>query len=73
MADFNQDIDYDDLLLSALITISPRKLILHLSAKTEIVDTIMKVFQDRVILCKGCTLCSEQLFVPKIGIETYIK
>jgi putative sporulation protein YtxC len=66
LADLNQDIDYDDLLLSALITISPRKVFLHLSAKTEIVDTIMNVFQERVIICKGCPLCSEQASIPKM-------
>jgi putative sporulation protein YtxC len=71
LTDLNQDTDYDDLLLSALITISPRKLILHLSAKTEIVDTIINVFQERVVFCKGCPLCSGPISIPKLGIETY--
>lgn len=71
LTDINQDIDYDDLLLSALITISPRKLILHLSDKTEIVDTITNVFQERVVICKGCPLCSGSISISKLGIETY--
>ncbi|HBE76929.1 MAG TPA: hypothetical protein DDW65_03990 [Firmicutes bacterium] len=70
LTDLNQDVDYDDLLLSALITISPRKLILHLSAKTEIVDTIMNVFQERVVICTGCPLCSQPVSISKSGSET---
>jgi putative sporulation protein YtxC len=73
LTDLNQDIDYDDLLLSALITISPRKLILHLSAKAEIVDTLMNVFQERVVICKGCPLCSQKVSIPSLdmGTKTY--
>jgi putative sporulation protein YtxC len=70
LTDLNQDIDYDDLLLSALITISPRKLVLHLSAKTEIVDTIMNVFQERVVVCTGCPLCSQSVTISKSGGKT---
>ncbi|HBF38929.1 MAG TPA: hypothetical protein DDW50_16625 [Firmicutes bacterium] len=70
LTDLNQDIDYDDLLLSALITISPKRLVLHLSAKAEIVDTLMNVFQDRIIICDGCPLCSQTALVPNLAIET---
>lgn len=70
LGDFNKDVDYDDLLLSALITISPRKLVLHLTAKTEIVETIINVFQERVVLCHGCNFCSGQPQIPKLGFES---
>ncbi len=53
----NSDVEYDDLLLSALITISPRRIVLHALAKIEIMDTIMGVFRERVILCDGCQFC----------------
>ncbi len=53
----NTEVDYEDLLLSALITISPRRIVLHVLTKIEIVDTIISVFQERAILCQGCDLC----------------
>ncbi len=70
LTDLNQDIDYDDLLLSALITMSPRKLVLHLSDRTEIVDTLISVFQERIIICEGCPLCTGSVSVPNLAIET---
>jgi DNA polymerase-3 subunit delta len=39
----------------------------------DMVDTIMNVFQERVIICKGCSLCSEQSTIPKIDFETSTK
>ncbi len=70
LAEFNQDIDYEDLLLSALITISPRILILHVRTRIEIVETIINVFQDRVSICKGCPLCTDQ--ASKAQVKPFI-
>jgi hypothetical protein len=55
------DINYDDLLISTLITISPRKLYLHnLNSfeNKELVKTITNVFSDRINICPGCEMCS---------------
>jgi putative sporulation protein YtxC len=55
------DINYDDLLISTLITISPRKLFLHnlnSFANKELVKTITNVFSDRISICPGCEMCS---------------
>jgi putative sporulation protein YtxC len=55
------DINYDDLLISTLITISPRKIYLHnLNSflNKELVKTITNVFSDRISICPGCELCS---------------
>jgi putative sporulation protein YtxC len=60
IAELNQDVDYEDLLLSALITISPRRIVLHIINKIEIVETILNVFRERVTICKGCELCFEK-------------
>lgn len=57
IAELDQDIDYEDLLLSALITISPRHIVLHIVNKIEIVETIISVFRERVSICQGCDLC----------------
>lgn len=65
LVELNQDVEYDDLLLSALITISPRRIILHVVSPVEIVETIMSVFRERVRICEGCDLCCS-LRKPKV-------
>ncbi len=57
MFGLSHDLGYDDLLLSALITIAPKRVILHAFAKPELVDTIINVFQERIVFCHGCCLC----------------
>jgi putative sporulation protein YtxC len=57
------EINYEDLLISALITIAPREIIFH-TGKTEgpqnTLETIKNIFSDRVTLCRGCELCGER-------------
>ncbi|HBL36529.1 MAG TPA: hypothetical protein DDZ55_06935 [Firmicutes bacterium] len=53
----DEGLKYEDLLLSALITLSPERIILHRSEKTNIVNTILNVFTDRVTFCRDCELC----------------
>lgn len=58
MAD--KDIGYDDLLISSLITLAPKKIIIHFSTnrnKKEIIETIHNVFSNRVEICNGCEFC----------------
>ena len=57
ITELNQEVEYEDLMLSALITISPRTIVLHVVTKTEIVETILSVFRERVKICQGCDLC----------------
>lgn len=51
-------VDYDDLLVSALIAIAPRSIILHCNARYSAVDTIEDIFGHRTRICNGCSLCS---------------
>lgn len=54
------DINYDDLLISSLITIAPKKIIIHMNGvryESEIIDIIKNVFPDSVTICTGCKLC----------------
>lgn len=53
------EISLDDLLVSILITISPRRIILHNAEQlnTEPVKMIRKVFGERIRDCKGCERC----------------
>ncbi|MFZ5642358.1 MAG: putative sporulation protein YtxC [Bacillota bacterium] len=55
------EINYEDLLISALITIAPREIIFHSGKEeslTNTLDTIKNIFSNRVNLCRGCDLCS---------------
>lgn len=54
------EIKYEDLLISSLITIAPTKIYIHHmedAPNQEIMDTIQKVFSDRVVICSGCEIC----------------
>ena len=54
--------NYDDLLLSVLITLAPRKLIVHRPENMQnkdLLDTIVSVFSN-VEFCEYCELCSKK-------------
>ncbi|WP_418790280.1 putative sporulation protein YtxC [Phosphitispora sp. TUW77] len=55
------EINYEDLLISALITIAPSRVILHYKENDisclKATDTIKSVFGDRVKFCDGCEIC----------------
>ncbi|WP_010681034.1 putative sporulation protein YtxC [Acetivibrio cellulolyticus] len=54
------EINYDDLLVSSLITMAPKKVVIH-SAKNfrnkELLETIKNVFWGKAIICPECELC----------------
>lgn len=54
------EINYDDLLVSSLITMAPKKVIVH-GAKNfrnkELLETIKNVFWGKAIICTECELC----------------
>jgi len=64
------DIDNDDMLISALITISPKKIIFHkfndngenTSINTEALEIIKQVFENRVYFCESCKFCDRISF-----------
>ncbi|MGR6835596.1 sporulation protein YtxC [Syntrophomonas erecta] len=54
------EINFDDILISILITIAPRRIILHnvLEIMTSTaVETIKKVFKEKITICNGCERC----------------
>jgi putative sporulation protein YtxC len=54
------EINYDDLLVSSLITLAPRKIILHSTSQfknKELLETIKNVFSGKVGICTGCDIC----------------
>lgn len=55
------DVNYDDLLVSSLITAAPHYIVIHNLSNVknkEIIETIKNVFCDRVKICPGCSLCN---------------
>jgi putative sporulation protein YtxC len=55
------EINYDDLLVSSLITFAPRRVVIHCNGQfrnKELMETIKNVFYGRVIVCQGCDVCS---------------
>lgn len=54
------EMNYDDLLVSSLITFAPKKIVLHCTGQfknKELVETIKNVFAGRVTICQGCETC----------------
>ncbi|MBS4026504.1 MAG: putative sporulation protein YtxC [Clostridia bacterium] len=57
------DINYEDLLISALITIAPKQVLIHFTCEEkggDTVQTIEQVFADRLEKCHGCDWCRAQ-------------
>lgn len=60
----DSEINYEDLLISALITIAPKRITLHYnsdSGQSATLETIKNVFTGRVSECMGCNLCASSL------------
>ncbi|HBC94274.1 MAG TPA: putative sporulation protein YtxC [Pelotomaculum sp.] len=56
------ELNYEDLLISALITLAPRKINIHRADRENhnaTLETIKSVFTDRVSECPGCALCTQ--------------
>ncbi len=53
---FEEEIEYEDLLVSALINVAPVRIVLHFKDRaTE--KTVKKIFGSRVENCPGCKIC----------------
>ncbi|MDN5316019.1 MAG: hypothetical protein PWR08_143 [Thermoanaerobacterium sp.] len=51
----------DDMLISTLIAMAPAKIYIHSAnniKSKEVLDTVEKIFSDRVFICNGCSLCA---------------
>ncbi|MPM21622.1 hypothetical protein SDC9_68066 [bioreactor metagenome] len=56
------EINYEDLLITSLISIAPYNIMLHsrdINSSQNVVATIKNVFEGRVALCEGCHICTE--------------
>lgn len=62
------EVSYEDLLISALITLAPRRVVIHGSVPPVWeggVATIRGVFGDRLRDCPGCALCDMEVSAPR--------
>lgn len=62
--EISTEINYDDLLVSSLITFAPKKIILHGTGRfrnKELIETIKSIFIGRVVICHGCEVCSAKM------------
>ena len=59
------DIEYEDILVSNLITMAPARVVIHqpkdVEARGTYMETIKSVFGGRVQMCPGCPLCSKDM------------
>jgi len=53
----HNELDFEDLLISALITIAPARIVLHACPNHHIQQTILSIFGSRVHTCSGCIIC----------------
>lgn len=64
----SEEINYEDLLISALITIAPQNVMLHFAPGAgralTVVETVKNVFAGRVVVCQGCELCGGEAAAP---------
>lgn len=57
----NPSVNIEDVIISGLITNSPKKIIIHRDyncTNKEILETIKNVFTDRVEMCDNCKMCN---------------
>lgn len=67
--DFSNDtikgeIDKHDMLVSAIITSAPKKIIIHgveNSKSVETIDTLKSIFGENLVFCKGCEICKKNV------------
>ncbi len=55
-----ENIEFIDLLISALINISPARILLHFDDE-NIEKTLNNIFGENIFICEGCSLCQEKV------------
>lgn len=59
----NPDINLDDVLISTLINIAPKKIVIHGfkgREKIELISALYNIFEERIVFCTNCEICFEQ-------------
>ncbi|MFD2613674.1 putative sporulation protein YtxC [Paenibacillus gansuensis] len=62
----DKDINYEDMIVSTLITVSPHKVFIHTrEPEMQVIKTIKQIFDDRASLCTLCSSCIPHLGGPR--------
>ncbi|WP_353892660.1 putative sporulation protein YtxC [Proteinivorax hydrogeniformans] len=59
-----------DGIISSLVTNSPLKVFVHIKdfySGEELLRTVNSIFEDRIVICLGCTICEDCEHTPKKG------
>lgn len=58
----DKEINFEDMIVSTLISVSPQKIVIHTREPEEqIVKTIMQIFENRAMVCTYCKVCGTVL------------
>ena len=61
--DIPENANFDDLLISMLITLAPKNIVVHNHKEIknkELFTTITRVFDEKILNCEGCSLCAKK-------------
>ncbi|WP_346937432.1 putative sporulation protein YtxC [Clostridium sp.] len=70
------EVSQDDLVISGLITMCPKKIVIHSANRCknkELINTIEKVFENRIYYCSGCNECLMFKEIIEMPIDNNIK
>lgn len=58
----DKEINFEDMIVSALITVSPQKVYIHTrEPEMQVIKTILNIFENRSLLCINCKSCQPYL------------
>lgn len=59
----DHDLNYEDMIVSTLITVSPQTLYIHTAEREmQVIRTIKQIFDERAVLCNdSCTICQHSI------------
>ncbi len=63
LKDFDEESDYEDILVSMLVSIAPRRIMLHRSIMQRyprVTEILHSIFGKRLIYCEGCSHCRRE-------------
>ncbi|GEM_PF-474326 len=67
-----QDVNYEDMIVSTLITVSPQMIYLHTKEPgMQVIKTIRQIFEDRVVLCSYCPICTTMLHSDTVSFTRH--
>ncbi|NBI30281.1 putative sporulation protein YtxC [Chengkuizengella marina] len=56
------DKNFDDLIITKLVSLSPQKIVIHTrKPEMQVIHVIEQIFEQRTILCKRCNMCEKIL------------